>query len=157
MTNYDANWVAAEEAKRKWMAENGMYSEEEEHSSCGVGLVVSIDGKKSRKVVEAGIKALKAIWHRGAVDADGKTGDGAGIHVDLPVRFFDDAIAASGHKVRPNRLAVGMIFLPRTDLGNQPLSKRRDCIVEDLTAGRIALGLVPAQISQQIMAQNQLS
>ncbi len=62
---------------------------------------------------------LKAVWHRGAVDADGKTGDGAGIHVDLPVRFFDDAIVAGGHRVRPNRLAVGVIFLPRTDLGAQ--------------------------------------
>ena len=41
MTKYDADWVRAEEAKRKWLAENGMYSEEEEHSSCGVGLVVS--------------------------------------------------------------------------------------------------------------------
>ena len=74
MTQFDANWAAAEEAKRKWMAENGLYSEQEEHSSCGVGLVVSIDGKPSRKVVENGIAALKAIWHRGAVDADGKTG-----------------------------------------------------------------------------------
>ena len=44
MTKYDENWVRAEEAKRQWMAENGLYSEEEEHSSCGVGLVVSVDG-----------------------------------------------------------------------------------------------------------------
>ena len=139
------------------LAAEGMYRPDMESDACGVGMVAATDGKPSRRVVEAAIEALRAVWHRGAVDADGKTGDGAGIHVDLPVRFFDDAIAASGHKVRPNRLAVGMIFLPRTDLGNQPLSKRRDCIVEDLTAGRIALGLVPAQISQQIMAQNQLS
>ncbi|MDY6860983.1 MAG: hypothetical protein SWN98_16785, partial [Pseudomonadota bacterium] len=61
MTKYDENWVAAEEAKRKWMAENGLYREEDEHASCGVGLVVSIDGKPSRKVVENGINALKAI------------------------------------------------------------------------------------------------
>ena len=88
MTKFDQNWKAAEEAKRAWMAENGMYSEEEEHSSCGVGLVVSINGKPSRRVVQAGIDALKAIWHRGAVDADGKTGDGAGIHVQIPVPFF---------------------------------------------------------------------
>ena len=43
MTKFDANWVKAEEAKRKFMAENGLYSEAEEHASCGVGLVVSID------------------------------------------------------------------------------------------------------------------
>ncbi|WP_264211741.1 glutamate synthase large subunit [Leisingera thetidis] len=120
MTKYDADWVRAEEAKRKWMAENGLYSEEEEHSSCGVGLVVSVDGKASRKVVEAGIDALKAIWHRGAVDADGKTGDGAGIHVQIPVPFFYDQIRRTGHEPRQNELmAVGQVFLPRTDFGAQ--------------------------------------
>jgi|GEM_PF-5573379 len=64
MTKFDANWKAQQEAKRAFLAENGMYSETEEHSSCGVGLVVSIDGEKSRKVVENGISALKAIWHK---------------------------------------------------------------------------------------------
>ncbi|MEM6593345.1 MAG: glutamate synthase large subunit [Pseudomonadota bacterium] len=120
MTKFDENWVAQEEAKRAWMAEHGLYRAEDEHSSCGVGLVVSIDGKKSRKVVENGINALKAIWHRGAVDADGKTGDGAGIHVQIPVPFFYDQIERTGHK--PNKdemIAVGQVFLPRTDFGAQ--------------------------------------
>ncbi|MFT6457254.1 glutamate synthase large subunit [Pseudophaeobacter arcticus] len=117
---YDADWVRAEEAKRKWMAENGLYTEEEEHSSCGVGLVVAVDGKASRSVVEAGINALKAIWHRGAVDADGKTGDGAGIHVQIPARFFYDQIRRTGHEPREDQLmAVGQVFLPRTDFGAQ--------------------------------------
>ncbi|WP_170363908.1 glutamate synthase large subunit [Ruegeria arenilitoris] len=120
MTKFDADWVRAEEAKRKWMAENGLYSEQEEHSSCGVGLVVSVDGKKSRKVVEAGINALKAIWHRGAVDADGKTGDGAGIHVQIPAPFFYDQIRRTGHEPKMDELiAVGQVFLPRTDFGAQ--------------------------------------
>ena len=52
--------------------------------ACGVGLIAAIDGKPSRQVVEAGIEALKALWHRGAVDADGMTGDGAGILVEIP-------------------------------------------------------------------------
>ena len=51
---------------------NHVYQENMEHDSCGVGLVSSTDGKKSRKVVEYGIEALKAVWHRGAIDADGK-------------------------------------------------------------------------------------
>jgi glutamate synthase (NADPH/NADH) large chain len=117
---YDADWVRAEEAKRKWMAENGLYTEDEEHSSCGVGLVVAVNGKSSRKVVEAGINALKAIWHRGAVDADGKTGDGAGIHVQIPAPFFYDQIRRTGHEPREDQLvAVGQVFLPRTDFGAQ--------------------------------------
>ncbi|AUR09664.1 glutamate synthase large subunit [Phaeobacter inhibens] len=120
MTKYDAEWVRAEEAKRQWMAENGLYAEEEEHSSCGVGLVVSVNGKRSRKVVEAGIDALKAIWHRGAVDADGMTGDGAGIHVQIPAPFFYDQVRRTGHEPREDQLmAVGQVFLPRTDFGAQ--------------------------------------
>ncbi|WP_299728085.1 glutamate synthase large subunit [uncultured Tateyamaria sp.] len=120
MTKYDAEWVAREEAKRAFMAEQGLYSESEEHSSCGVGLVVNVDGSKSRAVVENGIKALKAIWHRGAVDADGKTGDGAGIHLQIPVSFFYDQIQRTGHTPNRDRLmAVGQVFLPRTDFGAQ--------------------------------------
>ncbi|MEZ5654355.1 MAG: glutamate synthase large subunit [Sphingobium sp.] len=107
------------ETERLRIAREGMYRPEFESDACGVGLVAATDGRPSRRVVVSAIDALKAVWHRGAVDADGKTGDGAGIHVDLPVRFFDDAIAASGHKPMPNRLAVGMIFLPRTDLAAQ--------------------------------------
>ena len=59
-----------------------------EHDACGVGLVAALDGKPRREVVQAGIDALKAVWHRGAVDADGKTGDGAGIHIEVPQDFF---------------------------------------------------------------------
>ncbi len=120
MTKFDAAWVAAEEAKRKAMDETSLYRQEDEHSSCGVGLVVSINGKPSRKVVENGINALKAVWHRGAVDADGKTGDGAGIHVQIPVRFFYDQIRRTGHEPDTGALvAVGQVFLPRTDFGAQ--------------------------------------
>ncbi|MCO4848207.1 MAG: glutamate synthase large subunit [Yoonia sp.] len=119
MTIYDETWVAAEEAKRNWMAENGLYAHEEEHSSCGVGLVVAIDGTPSRGVVEKGINALKAVWHRGAVDADGKTGDGAGIHVQIPVAFFHDQIRRTGHEPDNKLIAVGQVFLPRTDFGAQ--------------------------------------
>ncbi|MBB5716380.1 glutamate synthase large subunit [Sphingomonas aerophila] len=104
---------------RTYLAEHGMYRPDFEGDACGVGLVAATDGTPSRRVVQSAIDALKAVWHRGAVDADGKTGDGAGLHVDLPHRFFDDAVAASGHRLLPNRLAVGMVFLPRTDLGAQ--------------------------------------
>jgi len=105
--------------QRARLAAEGMYRPEFESDACGVGLVAATDGQPSRRVVQSAIDALKAVWHRGAVDADGKTGDGAGLHIDLPMAFFDEAIQASGHKVADNQLAVGMIFLPRTDLGAQ--------------------------------------
>ncbi|MEO0342479.1 MAG: glutamate synthase large subunit [Pseudomonadota bacterium] len=120
MTKFDANWKAEQEARRAYMAEHGMYSETDEHSSCGVGLVVSIEGKRSRQVVDNGIDALKAIWHRGAVDADGKTGDGAGIHIQIAPEFFKDQIERTGHKQNGDEvIAVGQVFLPRTDFGAQ--------------------------------------
>ncbi len=107
-------------SERERLAREGMYRPEFESDACGVGLVAATDGRASRRVVASAIDALKAVWHRGAVDADGKTGDGAGLHVDLPMAFFADAIVASGHKpIDKTWLGVGMVFLPRTDLGAQ--------------------------------------
>jgi glutamate synthase (NADPH/NADH) large chain len=153
MTKYDENWAAREETKRKWMAENGLYSEAEEHSSCGVGLVVSINGKKSRKVVEAGIDALKAIWHRGAVDADGKTGDGAGIHVQIPVPFFYDQIERTGHTPRKDTLiAVGQVFLPRTDFGAQETC-RTIVETEVLRMGHLIYGWRHVPVNVEVLGE----
>ncbi|MED7789311.1 glutamate synthase large subunit [Francisella sp. 19X1-34] len=94
---------------------NHIYQEQMEHDACGIGLVTAIDGKKSRHVVEHGINALKAVWHRGAIDADGKTGDGAGIHIEIPQNFFIEKVQAMGHKPANIDICVGMIFLPRND------------------------------------------
>ena len=124
MTIYDEARVRDHEAKRAWLDANGLYKAEDEHASCGVGLVVSLSGKASRKVVENGIAALKAVWHRGAVDADGKTGDGAGIHVQIPQHFFQDQVRRTGHEPDLKKcLAVGQVFLPRTDFGAQELCR----------------------------------
>src|SRR5271155_420947 len=90
-------FVAAFRANAAHLAEHGLYDPAEEHDACGVGFVAAIDGKPRREVVLAGIDALKAVWHRGAVDADGKTGDGAGIHVEIPQAFFREHIQRTGH------------------------------------------------------------
>jgi glutamate synthase (NADPH/NADH) large chain len=95
-----------------------VYHPDQEHDACGVGLIAATDGQPRREVVVAGINALKAVWHRGAVDADGKTGDGAGIHVEIPQDFFKEHIARTGHEPRSGRLGVGMVFLPRTDFSH---------------------------------------
>jgi len=99
------------------------YYQSLEHDACGVGLVASIEGKKSRKVVEFGIQALKAVWHRGAVDADGKTGDGAGIHIEIPTDFFKEKIENYGRQYHGGAICVGMIFLPRNDYSSQEKCK----------------------------------
>ncbi len=110
------------------------YKSEMEHDACGVGLISSINGKKSRKVVEYGIEALKAIWHRGAVDADGKSGDGAGIQIEIAPDFFKEKILATGHTPDDKkRICVGMVFLPRTDYSEQ--EKCREIIESALLEG----------------------
>ncbi len=105
--------------QRTRLAAEGMYRPDFEGDACGVGLVAATDGKASRRVVAAAIDALKAVWHRGAVDADGMTGDGAGIHTELPVDFFMEAIDRAGQAPKDSLLGVGMVFLPRTDLAAQ--------------------------------------
>ncbi len=100
-----------------------VYDPSFEHDACGVGVITSIDGKKSRKIVEFGIQALKAVWHRGAVDADGKTGDGAGIHIEIPQNFFIERIENAGRIHKAGDICVGMIFLPRNDYSSQEKCK----------------------------------
>ena len=107
----------------KLLEKNHVYSTEMEHDACGVGVIASTEGKKSRQIVEYGIEALKAVWHRGAVDADGKTGDGAGIHVEIPKDFFIEKIEVTGHDYDNAEICVGMIFLPRNDYAAQESCK----------------------------------
>ena len=110
------------------------YKNDMEHDACGVGLIASTNGKKSRRVVEYGIEALKAIWHRGAVDADGKSGDGAGIQIEIAPEFFKEKILNTGHKLdEDKRICVGMVFLPRTDYSEQ--EKCREIIESALLEG----------------------
>ena len=105
---------------KKLLSKNFSYDEKMEHDACGVGMIATTNGKKSRKIVEYGIEALKAIWHRGAVDADGKSGDGAGIQIEIAPDFFKEKILATGNTPDPKkRICVGMVFLPRTDYAEQ--------------------------------------
>ena len=97
------------------LIKGNVYNPKDEHDACGVGFIASTDGKKSRKIVEFGIQALKAVWHRGAIDADGKTGDGAGIHIEISKDFFIERIENAGRRHDGGEICVGMIFLPRND------------------------------------------
>src|SRR5262245_7832757 len=108
--------LAQYEANRDRLIEAKAYDTSLEHDAWGVGLMAAIDGKPRREVVELALAALKALWHRGAVDADGKTGDGAGIRIDVPQEYFREQVARTGHTPSRAPVCVGMIFLPRTDL-----------------------------------------
>ncbi|MBX9746706.1 MAG: glutamate synthase large subunit, partial [Hyphomonadaceae bacterium] len=131
------------------LEQHGLYSADTERDACGVGLVVAIDGKQRREVVTLAIAALKAVWHRGAVDADGKTGDGAGILIEAPQDFLREQVTRTGHTPKDGPIFVGQIFLPRLDLGAQ---ERARVIVESeiIRAGFTLYGWrqVPVNISQ---------
>ncbi len=114
-----SDYVKQYEANRQKLIDGHAYNPEDEKDACGVGLVVSLDGKPKREIVEMGIAALKNVWHRGAVDADGKTGDGAGIRLDVPQDFFREHVSRTGHTPTDDRICVGQIFLPRTDFSAQ--------------------------------------
>lgn len=90
----------------------GLYSPSYEHDGCGVGLVVKIDGSKHHSIVDQGLKVLEHMAHRGAEGADDKTGDGAGIMVQIPHEY----ILLNGIPVpEKGRYGVGMVFLPKEE------------------------------------------
>jgi glutamate synthase (NADPH/NADH) large chain len=119
-TTEGQRWLERYTRERDTLVDANAYNPADERDSCGVGLVAQIDGAPRREIVEMAIRALKAVFHRGAVDADGKTGDGAGIRVDVPQDFFRDAVRGMGHTIANDKqVCVGQIFLPRTDLAAQ--------------------------------------
>ena len=92
----------------------GMYDPTNEHDACGVGFVAHIKGKKSHSIVEQGLTILKNLNHRGAVGADPKASDGAGVLLQIPDRFFREELGKQGLKLPPaGQYGVGMVFLPR--------------------------------------------
>ncbi|MDR2129699.1 MAG: glutamate synthase large subunit [Odoribacteraceae bacterium] len=95
--------------------QQGLYDPNNEHDACGVGMVIQIDGRKSHEIVEDGLKVLENMQHRGAEGADNKTGDGAGIMVQIPHEF----ILLQGIPLpERGRYGTGIVFLPR-DPGKQ--------------------------------------
>lgn len=91
----------------------GLYSPENEHDACGVGLVVDTGGAAKCEIVAQGIEVLNRLMHRGAVGSDSQTGDGAGILVQTPDEFFRREVANLPER---GSYGVGMVFLPRDEV-----------------------------------------
>ena len=98
----------------------GLYHPENEHDNCGAGFICSLKGKKTNDIIHKALDILVKLEHRGAVSADGKTGDGAGILIDIPHDFLTDVL--SFKLPEPQKYALGMVFLP------QKLNQRTHCI-----------------------------
>ena len=92
----------------------GLYDPAFEKDNCGVGFVANIRGEKTNGIIKKGLKVLVNLTHRGAVGADPKTGDGAGILVQIPDEFFRISCDNLGLELpRAGKYAVGMVFLPK--------------------------------------------
>ncbi len=92
--------------------QKGLYSADYEHDACGVGMIVNIHGEKSHDIVETALKVLENMRHRGAEGADNKTGDGAGIMVQIPHEF----ILLQGIPVpEKGRYGTGLVFMPKEE------------------------------------------
>jgi glutamate synthase domain-containing protein 2/glutamate synthase domain-containing protein 1/glutamate synthase domain-containing protein 3 len=100
---------------------HGLYDPAHEHDACGVGFVASIKGQRSNKILRHALTCVCSLIHRGAMDADAKTGDGAGILTQIPHRLFRYEVEKMGHKLfQDSDLGIGMMFLP-----NDPYTQAR--------------------------------
>ncbi|MEX0273072.1 MAG: glutamate synthase large subunit [Flavobacteriaceae bacterium] len=100
--------------------QQGLYLPEFEHDNCGAGFICSLKGKRSNDIIHKALEILDKLEHRGAVSADGKTGDGAGILIDIPHDFFKEV--CDFDLPDPGTYAVGNVFLPQRE------NQRQFCI-----------------------------
>src|ERR1700738_2752647 len=93
--------------------EQGLYDPRNEHDACGIGFVVNIQGVQSHDIISKGLQILINLTHRGACGCDPETGDGAGILIQIPHKFFARECDDLGFKLPPaGEYGVGMVFLP---------------------------------------------
>jgi Glutamate synthase domain 2 len=105
-------------------ARGTLYSTEHEHDACGVGLVAQISGKRSNRILKIGLRSICSLMHRGALDADAKTGDGAGVMTQIPYKILAPEVARLGHKLyEESDLGVGVLFLPHDNAYAQARAK----------------------------------
>lgn len=95
------------------MEKQGLYSPEWEHENCGAGFICSLEGKQSNGIIHKALEILEKLEHRGAVSSDGKTGDGAGILIDIPYDFFKENCDFDLPEARA--YAMGNVFLPQKE------------------------------------------
>ena len=111
-------------------AQQGLYSPQFEHDNCGIGAVVNIKGQRSREVVENALTIVEKLEHRAGKDAQGKTGDGVGILVQIPYDFFRAETAKLGFNIgSEGDFGVGMFFFPQNELKRNQAKKLFEIIL----------------------------
>ena len=135
--------------------EQGLYLPEFEHDNCGAGFICNLNGIKSNDIIHKALDILIKLEHRGAVSADGRTGDGAGILFDIPHDFFKKVCAFD--LPEPREYSVGMVFLPKSS--NQIIfcQKTFETAIKDQNLEILGWRDVPVDVSKlgQIAAEKE--
>ena len=94
------------------MKQGPLVNREKFHDACGTGFIVTLNGRADKRILPSALQGLKRLSHRGAISADGKTGDGSGILTDIPSKFLRDILTDEFNYSIPKstKLAVGMVF-----------------------------------------------
>lgn len=134
-----------------------LYDPANEHDACGVGMVAHVNGTRSNRILKIGLRSLCGLMHRGALDADSCTGDGAGITTQIPHKLFRKSVASLGHQLyRDSDLGVGMIFLPHQHLYAQARAK---AITEEVITkrGLFLFGWRPVPVLPHVLGNKAFS
>ena len=129
---YLKRYFCAKSRFMRKLEQQGLYFPEYEHDNCGAGFICSLEGKKSNDIIHKALEILDKLEHRGAVSADGKTGDGAGILIDIPHEFFTEE--CDFELPEAGQYAVANVFLPQK-------SNQREFCVNTLEENIKAQGL----------------
>ncbi len=118
-------------SERVELAKQGLYDSAFEHDNCGIGAVVNIKGKKTHKTVSDALKIVENLEHRAGKDAEGKTGDGVGILLQISHKFFSKAARKLNVNLGEERdYGIGMFFFPQNELLRKQAMKMFEIIVE---------------------------
>ena len=116
--------------EQKQNLHTGLYRTEFEHDNCGIGAIVNIKGRKSHNTVADALKIVENLEHRAGKDAEGKTGDGVGILLQISHKFFSKVCEPLGILLRSERdYGVGMFFFPQDELKREQAKKIFEVIV----------------------------
>src|SRR3990172_2021644 len=108
----------------------GLYDPQFEHDSCGVGMVVNINGKKSHRTLQQGLEVLTNLTHRGARGVEPNTGDGAGMVIQVPHAFLCRKAERHGFSLpEPTKYGVGMIFPPPAPAQRRAIEMHLEAII----------------------------
>ncbi len=135
----------------------GLYDPSFEHDACGVGFVASIHGERTNSILKKAIACVCRLAHRGAMDADAKTGDGAGVLTQIPYDLFRLEVEKLGHKLfRDSDLAVGVLFLPRNNEYEKGVCHR---VIQEVIEkrGLYLFGWRPIPINMKVLGDKALA